>query len=494
MKAVGIILKSCFDCPRFVFWLWFCGLMIFVCFMFIGLATHGAKEISFLTHPSFIFWPLFGSCFTVAAVGWNLRQTLLEGEETDMLPDYQARHLKAAGVIIAANTFVYLALTLLCGWQPLPALASLLCIAAFTLWFGVIFLVMPCLVFCLLGLADGLFPEKSISDTLAETYQTLWTGFAAHAYVWSGLLIVLSLCLIILFCIRYLSITCASSGYSYRLFMIGAGGRQFLQPSQRVQLTKTATPEKKESRADMSVRKAVFQMAAKRHVQPLSFFQSARLIRFAMSGAQEARGDHIQNWNSNWKRVSTAFYSAFAIIFYGILFKDAYRACSFMPIIFGILVTTIAITFQSNKNQLPALYLQMDMPSKSAFMKAVAACYLLLNAEFFLIFTAAAMAAYFFIPGHIWPFMFQVILINAATVLLHASILFTTCNQRKAPPGRGYYVWFSSFLLLLLVILLPVVAISIKAGWITTGICVIVSALIFYAALRHWTKSEMDCA
>jgi nitrate reductase NapE component len=346
--------------------------------------------------------------------------------------------------------------------------------------------------------ANKLLAENSmIRNTLAEIYKTLWAGFAAHAYVWSVLLIVLSLGVIILFCIRYMSITSASSG-RYRFFFIAASGyAQLLQSALSAQLTKTATSENKNTRADMSVRKAVFKMSHARRGQPPSFFQSARLIRFAMFSASATRGNLITSLSRNAMRMVAAFNGAFGIIVWSMInTRQNYHTCFSMLVFFSIMAFTIEATFQSNKNQLSALYLQTDMPSKSAFMKAVAAGYLLLNAEVFLIFTAAAMAAYVFITNHVWPFMFQMIFINAAMVLINTSILFTTNNQRNTPNDAAF--WRPMRIVLLIIpftmISYTVNAISTTAGWITTGICVIVSALIFYAALRHWTKSEMDCA
>ena len=489
MTAIGSILKSYLIPGRYVFWLLVMGALCVVpCLLIMQLATHGTEEISFSVSPSYFYFPLFGFCFGIAAVGVHLRQMLFEGEESDMLPYFNKRQLTASGIIAISNLLVYLAATLLFGWLPLPALAGFLCVTAITLWFGQFALgVLFFFSFILVVVRD--FPGGIISNILFETQHAAWTGAGAHGNILSVLLIILAFGGIIFFCVRYLTITCATA-VNHRFFLTLSGSMGMLPPDQRARLAGIFADKNKDSRTYRSIKKAVSRMAANRPGQPHSVFQLTQLIRFAMFGVQE--GDRRnRNWRSNKIRMYSAGYGVLAVIYgatLGVLFRDKSFAIVFgMTVLFGTIVTMIAFTFQSNKNQLPMLYLQAGLPSKSAFLKAAAAGYLLTAAEHFLICTCAALTTHFFFPSLAWPRMFQIVINNAAMVLVYASVLLLTGNQRKTPPGQG---WMMKFLFLYF----PFVFFSgLASSWVATGVCFLACALFFYKALRSWTKSEMDC-
>ena len=486
MTAVGNILKSYLNPRRFVFWLLVLGAAgIPLCLAVMHEAAHVTGNMSFPARANYLFWPLFSFGFGISAVGWHLRQILLEGEDADMPPNYNKRQLAAAGIIVMAYLFVFTALTLFHGWQPLPALAGFLGVTAMTLWFGANFMFgIMVLVYFPLGIAARFFPDNSVSRMSVKTCQAVWTIFSAHGNAWSGLLIVLSLGGVILFCFRYLNINCASA-VNHRFFFTGFGHMQFLQLTQGVQPAKKSAKENKNSLADRLVENAVFQMTdARRRGQRFSFFQLARLISFAMFQLPPRGG-----YNRAPIRLLSACYGLLVIILAfsrSIAEPVTVIACA-LPLMYSAIVSTLGFIFQSNKNQLPMLYLQTDLPSKSAFMKAAAAGYLLLIAEAVLILTGAALITHVFFPCVAWPRMFQVVFITAAMVLVQISIPFFTGNRRKTPPGPGRTIG-------ILMVLYPALIISLgTSSWTAAGICLITGALIFYAALRRWMKSEMDC-
>jgi hypothetical protein len=163
-----------------------------------------------------------------------------------------------------------------------------------------------------------------------------------------------------------------------------------------------------------------------------------------------------------------------------------------LPIFCGMIVSGAATIFQSNKNQLQMLYLQTDLPSKTAFLKTVASGWLWSVARLILPLLGTALAAHVFFPSIAWSYMFQLAFIVVAMALVQASIPLLTGSRRKTLPGIGWGlgVYFSGFPVLFMMIAISLIA----SSWIAAGVCVLVGVLIFYAALRRWIKSEMDCA
>ena len=495
MKAVGIILKSYINPRRLVFWLpvsGAVGVQIYLTIMWV--ASLGTERMYFPALSSYALGTMFGFFFGImAAVGLHLRQTLLEGEEADLLPDYHVRQATTAGIIITAILFIFLALTLFFEWPPLPALAGFLCITALTLWFGFYFLGVLVLIFIPMAFAALFFPDNRINNSLIETYQAIWTGVSAPGNMRTGLLIVQSFCGIVLLFVRYLNIDCASVG-SYRFFIVGAHGyAKVKQSALSAEFTRFFSQERKGLRADKRIEKAVLQMADSCRGKTPSFFQLTRLIRLAMSRAHVSRYGNSRD-NDNMRMIAACF-GVLAVVLGAATSSRGIPDAPFMLPLFYFLTAAITITaFQRNKNQLPLLYLQTCLPSRASFMKAAAAGYLLSAAESFLICMGAALITHFLLPCLAWPYMFQIVFINAAMVLVFASVLFLSGNQQKTQPDDQY--WKIRFLL----IFVPFMCFSLAAGhsttvgWIITGACVLAGTLIFYAALRRWTKSEMDCA
>ena len=188
------------------------------------------------------------------------------------------------------------------------------------------------------------------------------------------------------------------------------------------------------------------------------------------------------------RTLSAIFGLLVMIVAFSRLIFDPLIVITFMlPFTCGAIAAMAALIFQSNKNQLPALYLQTDLPSKTAFMKTAAAGYLWSVAEPVLIFMGTALAAHVFFPSIAWRCVFQTALMTVALVLVQASIPLLTGNRRKTPPGPG---WLFGFMMMYT----PVYIISrFAASWIIAGIFILAGAIIFCVALRRWTKSEMDC-
>jgi len=490
MTAIGSILKSYLNPRRFVFWLlvsWAVGMSLPVCLALLrtAAASHG-RRFYLPSQANYILFPLFFLILSagIAAAGLHLRQMLLEGEETDMIPAHKERQLAAAGMIVMTNLIVFPTLTIFCGWHPLPALAGFLCVTALTLWFGLFFL--GGLVLFFVVSCAAVLSHYSMCRILLETYQTVWASVSAHESMCSGLLIALSLAGIFLFYVRYLSITCTAAG-NHRFFIVWSGCTQYLPLEQRAQIANTTAQEKRDSRENRELNKAVSNIAAARRGQRLSFFQMARLIHFAMCRLQTYGNGWKRDYSKNSIRAIAVFLGVLAV-FFGVLTHDV------LMLVFscGIMATTTANVFQCNKNHLPMLYLQTDLPSKTDFMKAAATGYLLWVVECFLIFTCAALITNAFFSVWTWPYMFQVVIILAAMILVHISVLLLTGNRRKTQPGQGWII--GVMLLYLPFVIISQIISKIRSAWIAAGVCLILSALFFYAARRRWEKSEMDCA
>ena len=415
-------------------------------------------------------------------MGMHLRETLMEGEEADLLPHYHARHLASAEIIMMICLFVCLALMLLLGLPLLPALAGILSITAMTLWFGSYVLNGLLFVFFIPLIAAVFFPVSGTGKTLIETFQTVWMVDGAHGTAWSIALIVLSLGGIILFRMRYLKTTCASA-YN-RSFFIGYKNtiRNFSLPGLIPAL------EDENSRMDKTVGNVVSRIVTVRRGRPLSAFQLTRLIGLAMSHAQEHNNSINYNWSSNKGRINAAFYGVLAIL-YALTSRNSSSNENFMLFFCaGMIITNTAFAFQSNKNQLPMLYLQTDLPAKYAFLKAAAMGYFLFIAEPLFIFLGVALTMLVFFPILAWPRMFQIVIMIIAMALVYASVLLLTGNRRKTPPGLGWGMGF-------MMVFVPFgVLIMNTSSWIVVGITILAGTLFFCFALRRWTKSEMDCA
>ena len=487
MTAIVSILKSYLNPRRFVFWLLVLGVAgIPTWLTFVWTTTHVTGNMSLPAKANYLFWPLFSFGFGITAVGWHLRQTLLDGEEADMLPNYHKRQLTAAGIIVMAYLLSFLALTLFHGWQPLPAFAGFLGVTALTLWFGNNFMFgFMVLFYFSINVPAIFFPDNRAGRMLIETYQAVWIGLSAHENVWSGLLIVLSLGGIILFCVRYLNITCATA-FNHRFFFTGFGHMQFMQLAQNVPPAKKSARENTNLFADRLAANAVFQMTdARRCGQRLSFFQLARLIRFAMFQFPSRGG-----YNRAASRLVSACYGLLTMIlaFSRSIAEPTAVVAFTLPLLCSAIAAASVFIFQSNKNQLPMLYLQTDLPSKADFMKAAAAGYLLSAAELVLILTGAALVTHVFFPCVAWQRMFQIVSITAAMVLVQISIPFLTGNRRKTQPVPGwmtgiYLLFFPAWTIL-----------RTTSSWTVAGTCVLAGAVFFYTALRRWEQSEMDCA
>ena len=481
MTAIASILKSYFNPRRFVFWLlvaW--AFTIPVSFSAMLFVAYSAKV---MFPPAFSYsWPLFGFCFGILAMGIHLRETLLEGEEADLLPHYHARHLASVVIIMTACLFVCLALMRFLGLPPLPTLAIILGITAMTLWFG--YYVLGGLIFLIfLPLTATLFfPGSGPGNVIIEAFQTVWMSVGAFGTAWSIALIALSLGGIILFCGRYLKTNCASA-YNRRFFIGYINTmRNFSLPGLIPAL------ENENLRMDKMAGNAVSRIVAARRGQLLSFFQLTRLIGLAMYHAQEHNNRFNYNWSSNKGRIAAAFYGVFAVI-YGLVVSRHHSGDTLMLFLLPCTIMTYtAFTFQSNKNQLPMLYLQTDLPTKYGFLKAAAMGYFLFVAEPLFIFIGVALTMLVFFPILAWPRMFQIVIMIIAMALGYASVLLLTGNRRKTQPGMG---WIFGFIMLYV----PFIVIErVVASWIVVGITILAGALFFCFALRRWTKSEMDCA
>ncbi|MDR0310855.1 MAG: hypothetical protein LBJ21_04645 [Acidobacteriota bacterium] len=497
MTAIGSILKSYFNPRRFVFWsLVLCAASAFIYFVDITVAARETGNMSAPVLLFYLFWPLFSFGFGILAPGLYLRHSLLEGEEVNMLPGYHARQLMAAIIAVTASLFVFLALTRSYGWLPLPALAGFLGITALTLWFGILFLGGFAILFFPAAIAAKFFPDSEAGKAAAESFMTAWTGIGAHRNMWSCVLIVLSLGAIILFCVRYLKIPCAAEIHNH-FFMLGFGYTELISPSQAAQL-KASLLERANFRADRAVKNIMFRMSAAGRGKQLSCFQSMRLMRLAMSRIHTSA---YWNYGAAMRILTVAIFGALLTLlsfFTGPIFGVNAATTFGQPVTLffacGGMAAMSAFNFQANKNQLPALYLQTDLPSKTAFLKTAAMGCLWSVAEPVLIFTGALLVTHVFFPSIAWPRMFQMVFIIAAMVLVQISVMLLTGNRRKTPPGFGWQFCFIMLYSPFMIIAQVLLRIS-QAGatWIAAGICVLISLLIFYAALRRWTKSEMDC-
>ena len=489
MKAIANILKSYLNPRRFVFW----SLALFaagipVCFAILTAAARKSESMSVELFFGSISFPLLFYCFSIIAVGAHLRQTLLEGEEADILPRYHTRQLTAAGIIVTPCLLIFLALTFFHGWTPLPALAGFLGATAMTLWFGMYFVGgFNILQMSLLIFPAVLFPGERVSGVLIESFPTFRAVVGAHSSALSGVLILLSLGGIVLFCVCYLKTSCAAA-LNNRFFISGFGTMQLVtyrQPEAAFAI------RCKKSKMAKIARNTLPGKAFSRRGRPHSVFQQTRLIKYVMSRYIR---HHVHDWffqaNSGLARTVYAFFGMLIIIaaYYLPGSKTDFHITNMLFIGCGITAATLAQAFQSNKNQLPALYLQTDLPSRAAFMKITAIGYLWTVFEPFLIFMGAAFTAHVFFPGVAWPRLFQLALIAAGMVLVQASIPLFTGERRKTPPGNGWMI--SIYLLSFLFIIIS----FFVASWIVVGIIILVCALFFCFALRRWTKSEMDCA
>ena len=476
MTAIGSILKSCFNPRRAVFWILIIWIVTGPTSIFAMLkAAQGSLARTFLFA---LFWPFFSFGFSIWAVGLHLRQTLLEAEEADMLPNYHVRQLTAAGIIILTCLLVFLALTLYCGRPPVPALAGLLFVTAMTLWFGSNFHGGVMVLFYLpLITAKMFFPDSTTNRVLTEAFQTVWTSISTHENAWSGILIILSLGGIIKFCLRYLEIPCAAA-LTHRFFMVGFFGSMQLV-HQYAPHRKIPASEEKNLWINKTVEKAVSRMTTARHEQPPSFFQLMRLTNITMLGIP------INHNSGRICCVIAGLMITFMSYFFGPNFPAFFVT---LPLMCTTLTSHLIFNFQSNKSQLPMLYIQTDLPSKSAFMKMVSAGYLWLIAELVLVLIGTALAAHVFFPSIAWPRVFQAASITASIALVQSSLSLLTGNRRKTPPGPGWFMKNSFLWTLAAIIPLCV------PSWIVPGIFAIAGVSVLCVALRRWTKSEMDCA
>ena len=495
MTAIGSILTESFlDLRRPVFWLLALDTVCIVpCFLVMFPAAYGTVDMSFTDHPYYFLLPLFSFGLGITAIGWHLRQMLLEGEESEMLPHFHKRQLAASGIVAIINLLIFLALTLSFGWLPLPALAGFLSVTALALWFGFYFLGGLLLLHFSLVLAAKSPSVGAINNILVETLHAARTVVGIHESVWLCFLIVMSLGGIVFFCVRYLNISCTSA-VNHRFFIFASGGVKYLQPEQRAHFIK-----KKEARTNRRMEKALSRINSTRRGQPLSFFQQTRLIRLVMSQGQEYSGSRNRSIHSNYMRVTAVCFGVVAEIYGWVLdaifAKSSHNLTFFMlPVMCFVMLQMTASTFQSNKNQLPMLYLQADLPSKSTFIKAAAVGYLLSVAEPFLIFTGAALTIHIFFPIVAWPLMFQFVIMMAAMVPFITSILLLTDNRRKTPPGPGWKMDSDALYFYPFIFVVALVISYQLLQWVIAGIFAIAGVSVLCVALRRWAKSEMDCA
>jgi hypothetical protein len=159
-----------------------------------------------------------------------------------------------------------------------------------------------------------------------------------------------------------------------------------------------------------------------------------------------------------------------------------------LPAVYYWITAGLTGNFLQHRNRMPLLYLSSSLPSRNAFLRTVVLSYLLAFYKQMIVITLIAVLVYLAFPWTTWIGFPQLCLLGVLCSHIQLSASFLTGKMF----GSGA-AWINVNIMIGGIVIPQVEKLSAHF-WTLIFVISIFSALLFWAAMRKWSRTEFDFA